>query len=508
MTNIELQDDEVLERTESGEVRVVKKRSRRIDVDWEGDRLILPNGMDYDEAIRSLRKRRDEDNQTVEFSETVRAFPADGAVAFQKALRQKYGWTSLQPRRSFWGDEPPRMVPVHIAFDEAIQVPWGEIQVPNIKGSLHTSYELVDGMPHFKLVAQIRRADKAAFEEIVQLTKTYVQEESIYKAQAIRLSFRDEDGDSVGYDPEFSPKFMDLKSFDPTELVLPADAGNAVQINLWNPIQHTEFCRANHIPLKRGVLLEGGYGTGKTLTAFQTAQLCVNNGWTFVLLDDVRDIHQALEFARMYEPCVIFAEDVDKAAKNGQRTDETNRIFNTIDGIEAKGRDIMTVLTTNLVGDIHPGFIRPGRIDAVITVGPPDDQAIVRLVRRYAQDSQGRPVLDELLNDEQIVAAMAPVKGANAAFIREVVERSKLAAISHADGAIVVSESDLATAANTMKMHLDLVNGTPDEDGNVMDTALEAMSSKFAESFVETLASPSAMNRVMTAAERKIKSRR
>jgi len=301
---------------------------------------------------------------------------------------------------------------------------------------------------------------------------------------------------------------MDLKSFDPTELVLPADAGNAVQINLWNPIQHTEFCRANHIPLKRGVLLEGGYGTGKTLTAFQTAQLCVNNGWTFVLLDDVRDIHQALEFARMYEPCVIFAEDVDKAAKNGQRTDETNRIFNTIDGIEAKGRDIMTVLTTNLVGDIHPGFIRPGRIDAVITVGPPDDQAIVRLVRRYAQDSQGRPVLDELLNDEQIVAAMAPVKGANAAFIREVVERSKLAAISHADGAIVVSESDLATAANTMKMHLDLVYGTPDEDGNVMDTALEAMSSKCAESFVETLASPSAMNRVMTAAERKIKSRR
>lgn len=485
-----------------------KKKVRRIDVEWQGTKVVLPDGMDYEEAIKALELRQQQDNQEIDLSETIRAFPLDGAVAFQKALREIYGWTSLVPTMGFWGPSNPALISVPIGYDETIKVPWGQVAVPKIRGTLATGWTEVEGLPQFRISASIRRADKTAFENLVALVKKYVAEESIYKGQAVKVQFRDKDGDPRDFDPRFSPQFMDLKSFDATELVYPIATEKAVTTNLYNLIQHTENCRKQKIPLKRGIVLEGTYGTGKTLTAWQTAQLCVENGWTFLMLDDVRDLHQALQFARMYEPCVVFAEDVDHAT-SGKRNDEMTRIFNTIDGIESKGHEILTVLTTNRVNSIHPGFIRPGRIDAVINIGPPDEHATAKLVRRYAQNYAGENILDPELTDEQIIKAMRPVKMANSAFIREVVERAKLAAVSHSDEVMVIHENDLAIAAESMKAHLRLV--CPElvdvaereaimasgEEVDPMKFALDVLGDELVYKIFESLADPSVLKKVV-----------
>lgn len=503
-TTTTITSDTFIDEDEEREAEAKKrKKIRRVDIEWTGSKVQLPVGMGVAEAIKALEKKRDQDEQKVDFSHVIKAFPTDGAVALQKALRQKYGWVNLEPTMGWFGPEPPELIPVDIAYNEAIQVPWGNFTVPNITGRLRTGYAMKDGLPQFRLSATIRRADEPIFQEIAELTKEIVAQESIYKGQAVKLSFRDTDGDPIDFSPHFCPKFMDLKSFDPTELVLPQTAADGVDINLWTPIRHSEFCRRQNMPLKRGVLLEGGFGTGKTLTAFQTAQICVDNGWTFILLDDVRDIHQALGFARYYEPCVVFAEDVDKAVA-GSRSNEVNQIFNTIDGIESKGHEVMTVLTTNLVGEINPGFIRPGRIDAVVTVGPPDGPAICKLVRRYSQDINGKSLLDESLSDQEIEESMGPIFGANAAFIREVVERSKLAAVAHADGAITIKKDDLAAAANSMEVHLNLVCPKRAEDmRDPLHEAFEAVGQKLSEKFIETIADPTVVKRVANAAKKK-----
>lgn len=485
-----------------------KKKVRRIDVEWQGTKVILPDGMDYEEAIKALTLRQQQDDQEIDLSETIRAFPLDGAVAFQKALREIYGWTSLQPTMGFWGPNNPRLISVPIGFNETVQVPWGNCAVPKIRGTLSTGWTEVDGLPQFQISASIRRADKAAFEVLVELTKKYVAEESIYKGQAVKVQFRDKDGDPREFDPRFSPQFMDLRSFDPTELVYPVVTERSVNTNLYNLIRYTEKCRKQKIPLKRGIVLEGTFGTGKTLTAWQTAQLCVENGWTFLMLDDVRDLHQALQFARMYEPCVVFSEDVDHAT-SGKRTDEMTRIFNTIDGIESKGHEILTVLTTNNVGSIHPGFIRPGRIDAVINIGPPDEVATAKLVRRYSQNKNGESILDPQITDDQIVKAMKPVKMANSAFIREVVERAKLAAVSHIEDVMQIREQDLATAAESMKKHLMLV--CPEiaekaeyeammqsaEQVDPLRMALELLGDELVYKIFDSLADPGVMKKVV-----------
>ena len=62
---------------------------------------------------------------------------------------------------------------------------------------------------------------------------------------------------------------------------------------------------------------------------------------------------------------------------------------------DSKDSEIMVVLTTNEVSKIHPAFLRPGRIDAVVSIRPPDTEATVRMVRRY-----GRGLVDASASDE------------------------------------------------------------------------------------------------------------
>ena len=61
-----------------------------------------------------------------------------------------------------------------------------------------------------------------------------------------------------------------------------------------------------------------------------------------------------------------------------------DEILNVIDGIESKGTEIITVLTTNNLGNITSAMLRPGRLDAIVSVRAPDAKAAQQLVRLYA----------------------------------------------------------------------------------------------------------------------------
>lgn len=226
-----------------------------------------------------------------------------------------------------------------------------------------------------------------------------------------------------------------------------------MQSALWAPIVHTEACRQHQIPLKRGVLLEGTYGTGKTLLARRTAQVCVKHGWTFIMLDDVRALREALVFARRYEPAVVFAEDVDRLV--GDRDQAANDLLNTIDGVLSKDSSIITVLTTNHVEKINKAMLRPGRLDAVISIKPPKADAVIALIRMYGRDL--------LAQGETLVEAGKVLAGNIPATIREVVERAKLSMIFH--GRAAITQEDILTASYGMADHMALLADKPAETG-------------------------------------------
>lgn len=420
-------------------------------VEHNGKKIILPSDpgkMSYAEARDWLTRLEKAEAEVIAVHEVIQdAHPWDGAVAFMRAMKDTYGWASPTPTPGFFGPQPPTMVSIETAFGETATIFWGAFKIPGIEnGMLVCNVDESTGRPLFMIGGQVQRKYLEAVHELAELTRRYVREQSIYRGKALRLTVKN---GTLDYNQP--PKFMNLSKVNEEELVFSDALLEQVNTNLWTPIEHTENCRQHKVPLKRGVLLEGPYGTGKTLTATVTAKKCESNGWTFVTIPRVTALEQALHFASNYQPCVVFVEDIDREM-TGERTASMDDILNTIDGIISKGTEIMVVLTSNHANDINRAMLRPGRLDAILHIGAPDAKAAEKLIRVY-----GRTLVAE---DADLTEAGKELDGRIPAVIRECVERAKLYSIgARPDEPFTLTGSDIARAARGMAHHLSLLEG-------------------------------------------------
>jgi hypothetical protein len=414
-----------------------------IEIKREGSRIVLPadpRAMQIPQAIEALQRIHDEENQIRQVHEAFDGYPMDAAVAFTKAMKHIYGYATPVPTMTFFGPQPPQMITVKTGpkDHETTQVMIGEFKVPNIENNIETG---VNRNGRFYVSGHVRKAEETVLLELAYVAKQFLKSESIYRGKA--MSFRVGEGGELYQGME--PTFIETDNYKPEELILRRDVERALDISLFTPIRHTQTCIKNNIPLKRGILLEGVYGTGKSMSASVTARLCVDNGWTFILLDKVQGLKAALEFANLYSPAVVFAEDIDRITET--RDEKANDLLNTIDGVIQKNSAVITVLTTNHIEKINKAMLRPGRLDAVINVKAPDAEAVERLVRLY-----GRGLISA---DTNLAKVGTTLDGMIPASIREVVERAKLAMISRGD--TLLSVEDMLAIHDMMQHHLDLM---------------------------------------------------
>ena len=299
------------------------------------------------------------------------------------------------------------------------------------------------------------------------------------------------------------PEFLEIDTAEMANLVYSEETDRIITTNLINPIKYSERCRKFGVPLKRGVLLAGTYGTGKTLTAYRVALECVQNGWTFLYLKDVRDLDLALHFAKLYEPCVIFSEDVDRSMA-GNRTSQMDQILNTLDGVDSKTMEVIVLLTTNFRKWINPAFIRPGRMDTVVELTAPDQKAVTQVIKNYTNQIG----LNLQGDDDEIYTALSKIHGANTAFIREAVERAKLSAIETAtEEGLTITPSDLEAAAASMEMHVKMLqpelqqHEDPDgwESQDPKQVCMELLTEVFAGAILDKLVDPKTLQKVLVA---------
>lgn len=429
------------------------KAFRNIDaqVGYEGTKIILPgdpNKMSFSDAREWLTRLENAENQAVQIIEPIKdAHPWDGAVAFMKALKEIYGWANPVPTPGFFGPQPPRTISIETGPGETAMIFWGSFQIPGIEGNLMTHVDHDGPRPVFTIVGTMKKKYVEAVHAIAELTRKIVREQSIYRGKALRLNV-DDNGD-INY--ESPPTFLDLSRVDENELVFSEDLRVQVQTNLWTPIEHTALCRKEKVPLKRGVMLEGPYGTGKTLAATVTAKKCEANGWTFLTVPRASALEPALHFAANYQPCALFVEDIDREMV-GERTAEMDDILNTVDGILSKGAEIMVVLTSNHADKINRAMLRPGRLDAILHIDAPDAAAVEKLIRVY-----GRKLIKK---DADLSEAGIALAGKIPAVIRECVERSKLYAIGmRPNEQVNLTAADIVYSAKGMEHHLRLLDG-------------------------------------------------
>lgn len=420
----------------------------RIDTPLErvGKKIILPNEPDempIGHAITTLQRIQKAESQTYTVLEVVKGLPWDAAVAVYKAMQLTYGVALPETIRRWYGDTDPTFLTVRIGHKptDVIQVPVGQFTLPTMGAKVHV-YIDADGA---NIHSTVTLKDRARIIELANLARQLLNTESIYKGKAIALKV-DEDGD---LDINEQPDFFDVSNVKESDMIHNKVTADIIQTSILAPLKHSAACRKHGIPLKRGILLEGRYGCGKTLTARVTAAVAQANAWTFINLERPNGLKAAIETARMYQPCVIFAEDIDRF---GDRDDEdVNDLINLLDGLVPAGSEIMTILTTNHVERIDKAMLRPGRLDAVISIDAPDAEAVQRLIRHY-----GGANLPADVNLEAVGEALA---GQVPASVAEVVKRGKLAMLT--EDRTELTEADLVTAAQSAVRHLALLADIP-----------------------------------------------
>lgn len=425
-----------------------------VEVNWRGTEIILPElrgkKMEYPTAIEVLTRKMAEEEQKVDIFNLLPCSPLDGAVAFMRALNDVFGWTELVNTKTMFGEQPPTLVTVQVGPNgETIQVPFGEMKVPGMDAVFKTGID--NKTPGFIIGGWTKRKHEPDIKQIVALTEKNLRERSIYKRQAVKINYNYIREQRNFHPLNDAPQYMPLNDKVESSLVFSKEVSAQLNIGLFAPIEYKAACRKYQVPLKRGVLLYGPYGTGKTLTATVTAVKAVRAGWTFVYLEDVRDLKEGLQFAARYAPAILFAEDIDRAM-SGERSVQMDAILNTLDGVDTKNGEVITVFTTNHIETINPAVLRMGRLDALIEVRPPDAEAAGRLVHFYA-----RGLLAEGTNIQPVSSKLA---GKIPAFIREVTERAKIAAICRLGGGDIeghVEEQDLLDATDALERHNDLL---------------------------------------------------
>ena len=422
----------------------------------DGKKISLPKGMTYERAFSILTRLKEEANTPTQFDRTFLYRPDDGAHATYHCMRARWGMALGKITETFFGTRPAESRTIAIEYGRTMQVPWGRVEVPHLEGleffileDDHKDYGKV-----FKLYARGPKKHKAEVEALFDDVQEYLQTKSIYRGKAL-----------IGAD---SLEFLNL-DIDMSTIVFSDKVMEELGGMVWSSLRYSQAMRDNGLSLKRAVLLHGPYGTGKTSTGIITAKEAVAAGWTFLSAKPGRDkVERVLQTARLYEPAVVFVEDIDTQSNDGDSTAVT-KLLDAFDGITSKGGELMIVLTTNHLNRIHQGMLRPGRLDAIVEIAGLDRNGCERLIKAVVPDGK-------LSADVDYDAVYASMDGFLPAFIRETINRSITFAIARlqGEGGYVIETADLVHAAESLHPQLKALQAaTEGVKRPTLDVALE-----------------------------------
>jgi hypothetical protein len=425
---------------------------------FAGEKIQLPARFSGDllGAAEFLKQIHQQEEEEYSFARTFKFRPWDGAAAFQRALYRVFGTTGLGTAvNTFFGKRPPSLISISVSANSTEQVPWGRVTMPPLDAQfdLGSDYDEEYGML-FQLHVTAPKKRRRALEGFFDVVQNELEERSIYKGKAFN-----------GAD---TPEFLDLSKLDESKVVYADEVFAQLDANLWSLIEHTDTMVSLGIPLKRAVLLEGPYGTGKSLAGALTAKRAQENGWTFILArpgkDDVFDV---LNTAKLYAPAVVQFEDIDTVASNGSDA-EISRLLDALDGISNKTNGVLALFTTNHVEKLQKGVMRPGRIDSIVHIAELDRNGIERAIKANVDSS----VLSATVDYDVVYAEM---HGFLPAFVVEAVNRAVRYSVSRNGGksSFVIETEDIVLAAQGLRRQLELMNDA--QEGSTVKPTIESI---------------------------------
>lgn len=243
------------------------------------------------------------------------------------------------------------------------------------------------------------------------------------------------------FGPDQAPlSFQRRPSLRREMLVLPPGVLEMVEHHVVGITRRREELLAAGQHLKRGILLHGPPGTGKTHTVryllgrLQDVTVVVLSG------DALGAIGPACSIARALQPSVVVVEDVDLIAEQrGMHPGQHPLLFRLLNEMDGLGDDVDVafVLSTNRADLLEPALAaRPGRVDQAVEISLPDPIGRRRLIELYKGNMN--------LEAADLSAVIERTEGVTASFLKELLRRVALLAAEGVDG---VDDAQAGSAA-------------------------------------------------------------
>ena len=289
------------------------------------------------------------------------------------------------------------------------------------------------------IVVDVMATDRDSAERWLRDLRSAMRERSVYRGHVISLAeegFRD-----------LKVKFHRLPAIERESIILPDGLLERIERQTLGFARHSRRLLEAGRHLKRGLLLHGAPGTGKTMTVMYLAAAMRDRTVLVMTGRNLGLIGRSCAMARALQPSIVVLEDVDLIAEertkggSGCATPLLFELLNEMDGL-SDDVDTLFLLTSNRPELLEPALAsRPGRVDQAVEIPLPDEACRKRLFALYGSGLS--------LRVSDLSGFIRRTEGASPAFIRELLRRAALFAADDG-GELTVADAHLDAALHDL----------------------------------------------------------
>lgn len=298
-----------------------------------------------------------------------------------------------------------------------------------------------DGRIQIELATLNTEDSKQYADDFFDQLQRFVEDSKCYRGKI--LSFEHTE-DYEGRASEL--KVHELKNVRREQVILPPETLELLDRNIVDFVQQRPALKKRGMNLKKGLLLFGPPGTGKTHTVHYLSRALPDTTTLIITSEQIGWLSRYMTLARLLQPSLVVIEDADLIARERENMDTCeevllNKLLNEMDGLRADA-EIIFLLTTNRPEALEAALTaRPGRIDQAIEFPLPNEDGRRQLAGLYAGNQD--------LASEVVEAIVAKTEQTSAAFIKELMRRATQYAIARGFDE-PISKSDVETAVEEM----------------------------------------------------------
>lgn len=270
------------------------------------------------------------------------------------------------------------------------------------------------------ITLEVMSTDQKHCEEFLEELNAIINRRNVYRGKLLSLA---QSNSPSGAAAGVKILFHSIPPVTREQIILPSELLNRIERQTMDVVQYSQALMNAGQKLKRGILLYGQPGTGKTLSAKYLATQMT--GRTILMLTGRSQglIESSCEIARWLQPSMVVIEDVDLIAEDRNQNGECTtavlfELLNQMDGL-TDDSDVLFMLTTNRPDILEPALVsRPGRIDQAYEIPLPDLDCRRRLFKHYSEKLE--------IESDDIEIFARKTEGASGAFIAELIRKAAL----------------------------------------------------------------------------------